>query len=227
MYIIKKGFSTRIGKKALRGLNISKTSEQQKRINEELAAERRAHQILNNFDARHDNGREIVPGDWWITLTYRRECKPESLDEAHTNLTKLLKKLRRKNKEFKYIAKTEDPGNGNYHHHMIISRDISLDDIHRLWSEFSNHIEAREIYNLSDMSLLDYFLKGAGTHKCKAAKYAASRNLEKPVVIVKIIRAGHWRREPRPKRGYEVKDVQNYFDCFGFEAQKYIMRRLI
>ena len=63
MYIIKKGFSTRIGKKALRGLNSSKTSEQQKRINEELAAERRAHQILNNFDARHDNGREIVPGD--------------------------------------------------------------------------------------------------------------------------------------------------------------------
>ena len=227
MYIIKNGCAARAGRKVLRGINRGKTCERQKQINENLAAEKRAYLILNNFVARHDTGKELVRGDRWITLTYKPGRKPDSLDCAHKNLTTMLRKIKRKYKACKYIAKTEDPGNGNFHHHLIMSRDVPHDFIAGLWFDFSSHIDDEEIYSLADFKLIYYFLKSDGSHKCIAAKYSASRNLDKPIVKVTIMRSGHWRREPVPKRGYEIFDTQNYFDVFGFEAQKYFMRRLI
>ena len=93
-----------------------------------------------------------------------------------------------------------------------------------LWS-FSNHIDDKEIYSLEDLKLCFYFIKNDGSHKCVRSKFTSSRNLEKPLIRVKTVLASSWKREPVPKRGYDIHDVQIYFDYFGFEAQEYILKR--
>ena len=179
--------------------------------------------ILNNFKEKSfDSKGKVCHGDRWITLTYAR--KPASFEEAHKNLTIFLKKIKRNYKACKYIAKTEETDKGFLHHHLIISRDVPHDVIAELWP-FSNHADDKEIYNLDDLKLSFYFIKNDGSHKCARSKFTHSRNLVKPVIRIRTVLASSWRREPVAKRGYDIYDVQNYFDYFGFEAQEYILKR--
>lgn len=224
MHIVKKGYSCRIGRKALRGENVMRTSERQKLINRKRSEENRIYLILNNFKSRCQScKKEIVYGDRWITLTYPLQLRPLTLDEAHKNFTRMLKKIKRKYPNSKYMGKTENTDKGNLHHHLLISRDVPHDYIVELWREFNNRIDDVEIYSLVDMKLANYFVKNEGSHKVTECKYTQSKNLVKPIIKVKILKAKTWRSEPKAKEGFDIIDVQNYFDSLGFEAQKYIM----
>lgn len=225
MYIVQKGFSARYGKKSFRSINMNETSESQKLINRRLADEKIIYLILENFRERKVDGNKVEQGDRFITLTYKKELRPTTLDEAHEILAKVMKAIKRKYKACKYISKTEMPEGGAVHHHLLITRDVPHDYIAKLWSKYCNRIDDKEIYSLEDFKLANYFVKNEASHKCKEFKYRKSANLTKPKVTVKIIKAHTWKAEPVAKRGYAVVDVQNYFDLFGFEAQRYTMVR--
>ena len=218
--IKKKYFSLRYGKKNIpRSTNIHESSEQQKRINKKRSDEKRTLLMLNNFNA----------GDWWITLTYSRDKRPKDIDEAHSIFRKFLQKVKRRLKkrgiEFKYMGKTEMPESGAVHHHLVINGDIEISEIFDMW-EYGNLKDVKRIYKLDDFKLANYFVKGENNrHKESDCRYTQSRNLLKPDEKVRIIKAGHWRRDPRPIKGYDILSgsVQNFYDDVGFEMQKYIM----
>lgn len=218
--IRKKYFSLRYGKKNIpRNANIQESSEQQKRINKKRSDEKRELLMLNNFNV----------GDWWITLTYSKEKRPEDIDEAHNIFRKLLQRIKRRLKrrgiEFKYMGKTEMPKSGAVHHHLVINGDIEISEIFDMW-EYGSLRDVKRIYKLDDFKLADYFVKGENSrHKEADCRYTQSRNLVKPVEKVRIIKSGHWRMEPRPIKGYDILagSVQNYNDDVGFEMQRYVM----
>ena len=62
--------------------------------------------------------------DYHLTLTYRQEERPESLEEAKRRLGKFLGKMRMIYKKhgvpFKWIAVTEQGSRGACHHHLVI-----------------------------------------------------------------------------------------------------------
>ena len=249
---IEKCFSLRYGKKCSRGGNVSGTPETQKEINARRAKRNREDLIINNFSE----------GDIWASLTYPRDLRPDTPDAAHKTVTAFMKKIKRKYPDVKYFLKTETGETGNHHHHMFFSWGghtkeilftdkrtekeirsvVPMDekDLKNLWRE---HIgmekgrrgggDVKEIYNLSNGELLEYF--GKRIPKTTDAdgkpkeylyeKYSHSRNLKKPVVVKKVISNKSWRRVPRPRKGYEVTELWNGTDAVGFEKQTYVLRK--
>lgn len=214
--IVKKMFSLRYGRKAARGINIKKTSEKQKDINRRRAEENRMYTLVNNFDI----------GDWWITLTYSRDKRPESVDDAHKLFTKYLAKLRRKyGDKLKYMGKTELPERGAVHHHLVIAAGVPLDDVMKLW-KWGRIKDVKAIYSINDFELAAYFVKNEKSHKCIECKYTQSRNLVKPTVKTEVVSAVKWRKNPQPLKGYDIAgDVKEYIDEIGFPVQSYFMIR--
>ncbi len=218
--IRKKYFSLRYGKKNIpRSPNTQKSSEQQKRINKKRSDENRELIMINNFPV----------GSWWITLTYIKEKRPKDINEAHNIFRKFLQRIKRwlkkKGIEFKYMGKTEMPKSGAVHHHLVINGNVEVSEIFDMW-EYGNLKDVKRIYKMNDFKLADYFVKGEGSrHKESDCRYTQSRNLVKPVEKVRIIKSGHWRREPRPVKGYDILEgsVRNYNDDAGFEMQRYVM----
>lgn len=230
--IIEKGFAPRIGKKGGRGEITGKTSERQKLINAQRAEKNRKYLILNNFNWREESGKTVRRGDHWITLTYRNETRPADINDAHMIFVKLLRYIKRKFPDVKYIGKTERPPSGNVHHHLIISRheadghDVILDIIKDRWFKYSTNVKAAEIYSLLDEQLANYFIKGEHSHKCDECKYTQSRNLKKPDVKIEILSQKTFRKKPKAVKGYRIVDLKNYQDFFGFDAQIYVMRKM-
>ncbi|MGN0162843.1 MAG: hypothetical protein ACI4EA_04570 [Candidatus Ornithomonoglobus sp.] len=230
--MVEKGYAPRIGKKGGRGQIISVTSEKQKEINANRASRNRINLIINNFNWRYELGKVTYRGDHWITLTYKKDMRPADIDSAHKIFTKLLQFIKRKHPEVKYMGKTELPPSGNVHHHLIISRheinghDVILDLIKNKWFKYSANVKCEEIYSLLDEQLANYFIKCEHSHKCDKCKYTQSLNLKKPVVKVKILKPKTFRKEPKAIKGYEIVSVNNYQDYFGFDAQRYVMRRI-
>lgn len=208
-----KTFSLRFGRKAARGVNICKTSEKQAEINRRRSDDNRIYKIIENF---------LPCQSYWITLTYRLELRPGSIDEAHSIFTKFIAKLRRIGGRFAYMGKTEMPESGAVHHHLLADAALCTDLLIKHWS-FGSVKDIKLVYKTDDLKLANYFVKNEGTHSCIECKYTQSRGLKTPEIKTRIVSASSWRKEPRAKKGYKVVDVQNYFDILGFEAQKYIM----
>lgn len=60
-------------------------------------------------------------------------------------------------------------------------------------------------------------------------RYSCSRNLKKPVVKVRIIRANTWREDPKPVKDYElVKDSvkSGVSEVTGYGYQYYMLLRV-
>ena len=90
-----------------------KTPEEIREANKRQAA-RKLERLMNaNFR----------PGDWHITLTYRKEIRP-SPEEAREELKKFLGCLRRRYRkaghELKYIVATEYRSK-HIHHHLVVN----------------------------------------------------------------------------------------------------------
>ena len=88
-----------ISQRERRRVKYQKTSEKQQAINDRNSAQRFVEYGCENF----------TPGiAMFSRFGYRREEKPESLEAAHELFRKFLKKLKRKNKELKYMGVAEE-----------------------------------------------------------------------------------------------------------------------
>ncbi len=221
---VKKYFSARYGKKDSggRARKENETSEKQKKVNENNAAERLTWLINENFR----------DGDYHIVLTYSDENRP-SADESAELLKKYLRKLRseyrKEGSELKYITVTEYETT-NIHHHIIINKfDTSV--ISDLWMHGGVHFTP--LYSNGEYSkLAHYFVKETNkTFKdavVSGKRWNASRNLRKPHIVKTVVQADSWTKNPKPLKGYYIAtdSVAEDVDSFGYAFQKYTMIKI-
>ena len=202
-----------------------RTPEEIAKNNERIRIRKLQRIILANFRT----GRTVH-------LTYRKEERPETIEEAMRQRKAFLKKMRKKCQqagiEWKFIIVTEKGRRGQaLHHHMIIE-DITepldlLRTISRMWTH--GRVNSTKMVEDEDAfyTLADYLLKketktGGGT------TYSRSRNLVIPEPKTEMIRRKKWTREPKAPAGwYVVKgSVWNAFTPGGWPVQRYMMRKI-
>lgn len=204
------------------------TPEDIKRQNATNRARKIQRLILANFDE----------GDHHLILTYRKDDRPESFEEAQNNLRKFLAKLRREYKrqghELKYLAVTERGATTKSLHHHVILEDIAkpnLNTVQLVKRYWFGYTKFNSLYRDGEFEdLADYLMKNAGKEEegKGKARYTRSRNLIIPKPKKKLMRRKIWTEIPRPKKGYElIKDtlVNGINPVTGLPFQHYTMKR--
>ena len=231
-----KGFALRYRKKYPRGPNINKCSHEQQRRNDYYARRNRIWKIAENFTS----------GDLWVTCTYKPNKRPEDMKFAQKDRNKFLRRIRDEcNKHgipFVYMGMTERGVRGAVHHHFIIRRGVDEGIIYKAWKEYGS-IKISEIGSGDEIDfsaltfdddktehdddiikLAKYFVKGDSDKSEKT--FTQSRNLRKPKIKKRIIRAERWVSKPKPKKGYEIQSIYDGFHDFsGYPYQDYIQVR--
>lgn len=151
------------------------TSEVQQKLNEVYAEEKLIRIANANF----------TPRDYKVELTYSKEHLPQSDEEAARELTNFLRRVKRYRKkhglsDLKFIAVTEKgKRSGRYHHHLIMSGDISVFDLVQLWGKGIVGSDALIFDENGIAALVKYMLKQLREFLGKQ-KYSRSRNLIVP-----------------------------------------------
>lgn len=199
--ICKKHSARQIGKKIPRGPNQNTTPEDVKKVNERNAITRLRRLINTNFGFR----------DIHLVLTYKRDNRPQTPQDAKKDLDKFMRKLRdyfkKRNMALKYIAVTEYK-NKAIHHHLIIS-SMDTRDLIDLWP----HGQPRPTYLDSTGQygqLASYLIKETsktfnGPDSVHGKRWCASKNLLQPKIIRRVVPATSWKKEPKPKKGYYIE----------------------
>lgn len=170
--------------------------------------------------------------DYYITLTYRRELRPDP-KTARKQIDKFIEGLRKLYKkagiELKWVVVTEYK-NKAIHHHVVISR-YQIGKVVDLWPY--GHPQIKLLDNTGDYSkLADYLIK----ETCKTfgepdspskKRYRHSRNLKKPKHEVKIVKADTWRDDPKPYKGYQIIRDSVYADVNPITGYPYQVYRMV
>lgn len=195
-----KHYSYACRKKGGRGAKIQVTSEQQKRINKRIASHKRLWTICEYFRKE----------DYFLTLTYRRENRPESIEEAvklaGRALAKLSRRLKKQGVKLSYMHVCERGERGGVHHHLLIKNNFDSGELFKgIWEH--GKIVFDRIYTKGVVKLAEYFVKGDSDKSEK--KFTQSRDLVCPKPRVQVIKAERWAEKPRGRKGY---DIVNFVD---------------
>jgi hypothetical protein len=171
-------------------------------------------------------------GDFWIDLHYSKDDRPMEYEEAEERLTKFIRKLRAEWKkvggEFKYIATTECGKTGGYHHHILLNAGtVSAERVMMMWG--MRYCSNKLVYSEDLSQLADYIFKQSTIeareergHERKK-RWRSSKNLIKPEVEKKIIKAKTWAAIPAPPKGYilDKNSVMHGQDWLGYPWMEY------
>ncbi|OUC52461.1 hypothetical protein B7939_00620 [Eggerthia catenaformis] len=124
--------------------------------------------------------------DIWATLTYDNEHLPKTMNEALKNMQNYIRKLNRIRKKAgkpnaKYIYITEHSST-RCHHHLIISGDMSLDDIEFNWTKGRRNNTRRIEENEDGLDALALYMTKEERQEKNKKRWNQSKNLEKPKV---------------------------------------------
>lgn len=198
------------------------TPDAVKKYNQKRRAEKIQLLILCNFQEGYH-----------ITLDYPQGEKPETYEEAEKILTTFLHKtsrrLKKKGKQFKYIAVTERGKKAAaLHHHMVIEKDPDvLAEVLAVWGQ---HMHISTMYEEGQYKeLAEYLVKIETKEELTKgrSKYHRSRNLAKPIEKTARI-AGPLPDAPRIPKGYTLieSSLENGFNEFvGVKHQKFMLKR--
>lgn len=168
-----------------------------------------------------------------VILDYPKHNRPESYQEAEDNLKRCLykvsRRLKAKDRKFKYIAITERGKRREaLHHHMIIEKDpYILEELTAVWG---NHIKFSQMYEEGAYKdLAAYFCKVETKEELTKgkSKYHRSRNLKEPDVRLRIVE-GPLQDDPVIPKGYElIRDsyIGGFNEFAGIRFQKYMIRK--
>ena len=220
---IKNGYSSNSGAPGSeRSKRRKRTPEEMERQNQSNRARHVQLLILGNFKE-----------GWHVTLTYAKEKRPKTGEEAKKILAKFHRRMKAKFKkagfEYKWIAVTEIGGHGAVHHHVI------LEDIHT--ETFTTQKAVKECWEFqayysslyeegSYESLADYIAKKETKEDIPGCKISHSRNLEMPKKKKKRMRSKTWMLDPKIPKGWMlVKDsLYNGVNPFtGLPQQHYLI----
>lgn len=138
----------------------------------------------------------IRPGDWFLTLTYDDAHLPDSWDRANRCMQAFCRKLRESRRPKKTIYfyniernhySDEKSQNHRWHHHMVLSGDVDLAELSRLWGR--GHVNGHRIQLDPDHtydSLATYLLKESNEFPGHRG-WRASQGLAKPETDTMIV----------------------------------------
>lgn len=200
------------------------SSEAMKKINQRLAS-RNLRRLLNtNF---HD-------GDFLVRLDFSKEI-PKDSQEMQELLAKGIRKMKAEYKkagmEMKYVYVKEVGPKGGRHVHMVMNK-CDTDILRKCWRYGGIHVDPLNSFG-QYAKIADYFIKYAvRTEETEGElvgkRYYASRNLKKPLITKKVIKAERFRTEIRPKKGFYLdKDSIRHgiSDLTGYEFLAYTFIR--
>lgn len=173
----------------------------------------------------------FAEGDLHVTLTYRKEDRPETAEMANALRAKFLSELRKGFKksgvELKYIGVTETGSRGAVHHHIIINNPEGVDVtklIQKSWKHGQTYYSP--LYEDGEFEqLADYLLKEESE---KRSSYTRSRNLKIPEPKRELVLSKRWKDPPTVPKGWEIikETVFNGVNpVTGYPYQRYMMRR--
>lgn len=177
------------------------TKEQMEIVNQKNREKKTRRLIKWNFQEN----------DYWITLTYKRENRPDNMEKAKKDLERFREKLRKiwkkENTELKWIATIEIGSKGGVHVHMIINRIQDGDvEIQKAWTHGRAHIELMyEDGGFQDLA--EYIVKRRpGENKY----YGRSRNLIEKQPETQRMRRSTLGKDPKPPKGYYLDKTTFY-----------------
>lgn len=199
------------------------TTEAQKKVNQRQAATTLRRLMNHNF----------IDGDLLVRLDFSKDKSPTGSEAMQVLISKALRKIRtelkKHSQELKYIYVKEIGPKGGRHIHMVMNK-CDIDVIRKCWPHGGIHIDPL-ISNGQYAKIADYFIKyAAKTEETEGEligkRWYASRNLQRPRVIKKVISANKFRKEAKAKKGYIVQkdSVRSGFSGLtGFEYFTYTM----
>ena len=193
------------------------TTEAQKKVNERRAKQNKQRIIRANFEK----------GDLWLTFTYMKENRPDSIDRAKADrknlLDKLRKRLQKEGIEFKYVCVTEIGSKGGVHHHMIMKPCVTsiIADIWKLGGVHIEHVYTEDLERLARYMTGDDTKDEHQRHSVTLESWSKSRNLIVPEVKRERIHARSFSKTPKPEAGYRLENLQNGINAWGYEWQRY------
>ena len=166
--------------------------------------------------------------DYWLTITYKREERPQDMDTAAHDMRLLLNRLRREYDkagiQMKWMAKTEIGSRGGIHHHLLINRIPDLDKIMaRKWKKGGVYI--RLTYSQGGyQKLAEYIEKREG----KEYRFSRSRNLTRKEPKKEIMKRGTFDKAPKAKKGYWIipDSIVESINPLGFPCRHYCTQRI-
>lgn len=175
---------------------------------------RKRNQWNKEKRARHKLRTWFRQNDYLVTLTYRKEDRPEDMDQAKKELAAFLRKVRKGYKktgqEFRYLRNIEAGTKGAWHVHLVINRIPDADLILKAsWPH--GGIDFRLLYERGEFAeLAAYITKTPDTDpRLREASYNSSRNLPIPDPEVKYLAL--WRKKPKEKSGWYI-DKESYHE---------------
>lgn len=210
-----------LNSKKKRGVRVSVAGEGKKARNKRQAYLKIKHNCYENFDV----------GDYWVTLTYNKWIDFAEADKILSKvLSKMQKRLKRRNIPFVWYKVTEASDTQRAHHHLLI-RNTSPEIISMLFEYWDEYGKVKDVSKIKDMEsgkLVKYFLDGGKHKNLTYQKFGHSRNLRKPEVITRVMHMNSIRENPKPPKcedyGYRYK-IENIFtgyeDIDGFTYQEY------
>ena len=197
------------------------TSEEKARLNRKAKEERIQLLLMNNF-------RE---GDYYITLTYRKERRPEGMKEAKKDLTAAIRALRREYKKagepLRWMANIEKGSRGGWHIHLALNRIMDTDlMVRRVWEHDRGGAHMDLMYEEGGFrQLAGYFAKDQDDGAAENS-YSHSRNLVMPKEEKKEIkRPKTWKDEIRPPAGFRLdkSSVEEGYTRSGHPYRRYVL----
>lgn len=224
---VEKVFSSRYGKRCVRGKNENPSPADVEKVNLRNAIKAVYRLMKNNFTSN----------DYHFVLTHNKDSRPMP-DEAKRILRNFKARVKREyakeGVEFKWMETTEYK-NKAIHHHMVINEcnGKAIQIIKRQWK--CGHVRCAPLWEDEDYEgLAAYLIKEtAKTRKepdsVNKQIISHSRNLKPPKCIIKIIPARVWRKNPKPLKGYYIDKSSLYEktdEVTGYIFQYYTMIRV-
>lgn len=210
------------------------TPEQMAYVNHQSKVKRCRHKLLEYFDS----------GDTFLTLTYEKRNRPPTMKDAIADFQKMIRKVKReytrRGQELRWIRNIEQGTKGAWHIHLVVNDiGITTSIINSLWDKGGIYAEqirlSDKIYDDDFSKLAAYMTKDENTTEEKAdgtmskprirqSSYSTSRNM--PLPEPKVDKLLHWKREPKPKKGYEIiKIYEGINPVTSYSYRRYTMRR--
>ncbi|EOU1596819.1 hypothetical protein QYB28_002958 [Clostridium perfringens] len=190
----------------------------QRNLNEKNSKKNIVRLINTNFTEK----------DLGVTLTYKENELPESLEEAKKDVSNFIRRVKRylkKNKlpDLKYISVVEykEKRKNNkavrIHHHLIMSGDIGRDKLESLWNKGRCNTYRLQSDDFGFEGIAKYMLKDPKGNR----RYSASRNLKKPVI--KINDSKYSRRKVYNLATGQGEDFEEMFKEYKLSDFKHVV----
>lgn len=212
-----------------RAAKAKKTPEQMEEQNYRNAVKKLTRTLNCNF----------TDGDLWVTLTNRKNQRltPAEEEKKFSNfISRVRYRFRKAGEEFKWVAVTEYK-NKAIHHHLVVNNPDGLNVVKILQSQWKEYgiVHIKPLYSDGQyQALAEYMVKETREtfrerDGGRMQRWSSSRNLKKPKVYYRKVRAATWNPQPRPKKGYRIDtdSVVNGVNAWtGRRYQSYTMIRL-